>query len=156
MKDMLNEQKYFPMGMNPNFINETEVRKCIEEGTVVSGKVVEYDIIEKTFTINICNNVKGVLFNEFFGEFIIQSLYEKKTPTENLLQGDIELFVISNVECLSNKPSHISELKKLIDELVTKRITVLCSCHDIIPADVKTIFENYNSKIFNMKEELTI
>lgn len=102
------------------------------------------------------NNFQKMSVCHDFGEFIIQSLYEKKTPTENLLQDDIALFVISNVECLSNKPSHISELNKLIDELITKKITVLCSCHDIIPTDVKIIFENYNSKIVNMKEELTI
>lgn len=140
---------------------EINVKKIIEQFlSEESNPILLYNIGKNNEIFELIRLLKNT-FQKMsvchdFSEFIIQSLYEKKSPTENLLQGDIELFVISNVECLSNKPSHISELKKLIDELVTNKITVLCSCHDIIPADVKTIFENYNSKIVNMKEELTI
>lgn len=91
---MLDKQIYTETG----FITENDLESCINERRSVSARVVEYDRGTKMFTVRICDNIKGVLYNESLSANTAASFVGRAIKISVSNVKDKEGFYVCNFE----------------------------------------------------------
>ena len=85
------------------------------------------------------------------GTHIIESLYEKRNPTENLPVCEIMIFY--DCDCFTCKPLQMDWVRKMVDVFVKAGTTCIFTCHANIPEDVNVFFDSIDNVIKINKEE---